>query len=240
MGARLIFNGDLADFITVKDPRYNKAKDKAVLAGIINEQIEFVVDFLTPYVDDIDLIGIGNHEDVLIKHYGIDALRFVLRDLNRIREERKLPPIHYGSYRGFMVYRFKAGKKISNLVIMRHHGGGGNAPVTGGAIDLYRLMTGFDADLYFVGHKHKATYREEPIVKIKGSGAIYQKMRKAIMTPGFQEPLNISDFDLVGGECSYEDKFYNTNPTGWGLVEIRPRWTTISMELDWTVTLMGG
>jgi predicted phosphodiesterase len=239
MKAKLIFNGDLADFITVRDPRYNKAKDRAIMVGIINEQIEWVVDFLTPYVEYIDLISMGNHEDVLLKHYGIDVVRFILRDLNRIRQDKGLDPIHYGSYRGFIQYHYiyKEGKRAKNFTIFRHHGNGGSAPVTAGAIDLYRLMHSFDADLYIVGHKHKSSYREDDFTQVTNSGKIYQKIRRGIMTPGFQEPLNVSNYDDVGGDCSFEDRFYSTNPTGWGHVVMEPRLLKEGIALDWTVTM---
>lgn len=232
---RIIFNGDIADFITLKDPRYNKAHDKTVAAAVINEQVEWVTEFLKPYADLIDLIGIGNHEDVLIKHYGIDPLRFIIKMLNAGGGN-----IQYGAYRGFITHRFKyaKGSRRKNLVIFRHHGSGGSAPVTGGAIDINRIMTGFDADIYFIGHKHKQTQRGVPVVCVNERGNIYQKLRHGIMTPGFQRPYSVDDFNKTGGNCSFEDRFYDTNPTGWGLLTVRPCNIKKDMALDWTVTMM--
>lgn len=240
---KILINGDLADFIIPQDKkRYNKAHDLAHTAGVLNEQVEFVVDFLMPYVHLIELIGIGNHEDVLIKYHAFDAIRFILRDLNRIRKEKKLDPIHYGSYRGFISYQFcySKGNRSKSFCIARHHGGGGNAPVTGGAIDINRFMSGFNADLYWIGHKHKDTMRGVPVVYVNEKGNVCQKMRRGIMTPGFQQPITIEDFNVSGGNCSFEDRFYDTNPIGWGLIEIKPINRDNNVEFDWTVTMIDG
>lgn len=236
--ATVLFNGDIADFITVRDPRYNKASDKAEMAAIINEQIESVVDFLTPYADIIELIGIGNHEDVLIKHYGIDPLRFIIRDLNRARKEKGLLPIHYGAYRGFICYRFKYanGNRGKTLRIFRHHGSGGSAPVTGGAIDINRVMSGFDADIYWLGHKHKETTRGVRVVGVNQQGNIVSSVRKGIMTPGFQSPYRVDDFNKSGGNYSFEDRFYDTSPTGWGYMTVRP-YNTGQRDMDLEIDL---
>lgn len=238
--ATVLFNGDLADFITVKDPRYNKATDRAEMAAIINEQIESVVDFLSPYADIIELMGIGNHEDVLIKHYGIDPLRFILRDLNRMRKDKGLPPIHYGAYRGFIMYRFKygSGNRSKSLRIFRHHGAGGSAPVTGGAIDLNRIMSGFDADVYWCGHKHQQTMRGVRYVSVNSAGAIVSSIKNAIMTPGFQAPYHEDDFNKTGGNSSFEDRFYNTNPTGWGWLVVKPYNLSSGNDMDLDIELM--
>jgi len=239
-GIRIHLNGDLADFITVKDPRYNKATDKARMAAVINEQVEWVSDFLTPYADLIDVVGIGNHEDVLIKHYGIDPIRFILRDLNRIRKEKDMVPIHYGSYRGYVLYRYKyaKGNKCKTLRMLRHHGGGGSAPVTGGAIDIARIMSGFDADIYHLGHKHKSTIRHEPIIRINSAGNIEQFTRCGVMTPGFQKPFNIDDFNADGGNCSFEDRFYSTNTNGWAILEVSLSIGKSDVDMDYTVTMV--
>ncbi len=233
---KVYINGDILDLIVAKDPRYNKAEDKARTAGIINDQIEWAVDFLSPYADIIELIGLGNHEGSVITYHSFDAIRAIIRDIDRIKTNGI---IHYGSYQGFITIRFKYanGKTAKPFQIIRHHGKGGSAPVTGGAIDLNRMFTNYRADLYWVAHKHKDTQRGEPLIECNRNGNVIVRNRRGIITPGFQSQIDLHDNNKNGGSYDFGDTFYGTNANGWAVLRIEPMVSGGELRLDWSVTM---
>ena len=108
---------------------------------------------MAPYVDYIDVIGLGNHEVSVLKYHHIDLVRFFWRSL--IGDDPALPPIQ--TRRVYRIYRYLFPGRIarisSTLIFSITTGQGGNAEVTGRIIDAKRRL--YTRDLIWLGHKHK-------------------------------------------------------------------------------------
>ena len=188
---RIIINGDLFDGILCKDfKRFSPDVLHHSLHGkkdILGLSVDLAFDILSPYVDLIDVIGVGNHEISIENHHNFDIIRELVSRLNLIRKEGQ---ILLGGVGGFISYRFKdntKGGRSFRYTIFRHHGGGGAAPVTKGMIDLARLNAWADADLIWIGHKHSKVSNE--ITRLRQNnkgGGITQIPVKFIVTPSYQ------------------------------------------------------
>lgn len=126
LGARFFINGDVFDGILPTDrKRYTRANDGFDEDAQVNARVDHAVKILKPYVNDIDFIGIGNHEASLVKYDGVDMVKFLVSELSRYRDS-SLPPIQRGSYQGFLRLWFRdndGGTK--QYVVYRDHGKGG-------------------------------------------------------------------------------------------------------------------
>lgn len=183
-GARILINGDVFGCILPSDlKRYTRGNDNSGTDGIINKALKDAEDLLAPYVDNIDVIGLGNHEVSVLKYHHIDLVRLLLAFLNR-RRDPALPPIKHGGYTGYIRYLFSGphSAHIQHFDIFYNHGQGGNAEVTDGIIDAKRRLY-TRADLIWLGHKHKRWAVEiDPEEGLSLNGHIYTRKRWAIMT----------------------------------------------------------
>jgi hypothetical protein len=189
LGARFLFNGDVFDAILPTDrKRYTRANDSSCEDAQINDRLENVFNLLSPYVDLIDFIGIGNHEASIVKYDHVDLVAFLTVKLNAIRD-KKLAPIQRGGYQGFLCLRFSENGKSNSrsYIVYREHGKGGAAPVTKGVINIQRLHTTYVADLYWLGHTHTDIVDKTPwTIYPDRNGNIIRKQKRSVITAGYQ------------------------------------------------------
>jgi len=143
--------GDLLDLMQGKyDPRSNKAdlNPKYNTARYIDEVINDVVEFLTPYKSILAFYSPGNHETSVEKRieYGI---------VDKICEKLDMSQ---GNYSGYIYCRFftyfEDSTKIP-LIIAFHHGYGGGGAVTRDSIQTARKAVYLpDANVVISGHTH--------------------------------------------------------------------------------------
>lgn len=162
--ARFLINGDVFDMILVQDrKRFRADCIHPRLAGksdLIDQAVNWGVEIFKPAADLIDMVGVGNHEEAIVKYHSKDVIKQFVAELKRHRR-RIDHTIHYGGYTGFVDYRFRWGTKYKGqtsadskrFVIYYHHGSGGGAPVTKGMIDFSRKGW-VDSDVIWHGHKH--------------------------------------------------------------------------------------
>lgn len=225
IGARFAFNGDIFDSILPTDrKRYTRGNDDFDDDAQINARLDFVVKLLKPYVNEIDFMGIGNHEASIVKYDHVDMVKMLCRELNLIRDP-KLPPIQRGGYQGFLRLHFrdKSGKSIRSFDIYREHGKGGSAPVTKGVINIQRLHTTFVADLYWLGHSHTSIIDQTPwTVYPNQSGTIVKRRKMTVITAGYQDSFiqrNLSENDSYRNAFP-EEKFLTPGGIGSALLHI--------------------
>lgn len=193
IGARISINGDIFDAIVPSDrKRHHPSVSRANpdRDDIFNQIVEGGVNRLAPVADLIDVISPGNHERSVLKHHHIDLTSMLVYGLNQVRD-KSLPKIHQGSYRGFQRYVFKwdAGNGSVTFTIFRHHGTGGSAPVTGGALDLDRIRKDFDADLYWIGHKHSGISRPFTRLSLGPRGRLKVRQQRGVMSAGYKQTI---------------------------------------------------
>ena len=143
--------GDLYDGINVKDKRYRKITDASISDAVIDEQVNKGIKILEPYKDRILGLGLGNHEDTMLK-YGTDMIDRTCESLG----------VKHLGYSGLLklILRTKTGRGRT-VVIRYHHGWGGSSRTLGGDITKYaRELIYWDADIYLFGHNHKKSTEE--------------------------------------------------------------------------------
>lgn len=176
--AIIIDNGDWFDVMGGKyDKRSTKSdiKPEFQFGNYFDLVIEDSVEFLKPYAKNIAVLGEGNHEQSVNTRHERNLTKSLIKELN----------LHGGNiihqqYSGFIKFQFKSKHKNStgsyqSLTMYRHHGMGGNAPVTMGVINTSRTQVQIDADIYVYGHIHQKwlVYRtkmgisQEGVLKVK-------------------------------------------------------------------------
>jgi hypothetical protein len=243
LNARISINGDIFDAIVPSDhKRYHPSVSSAApdRDDIFNQMINYAVEILRPYADLIDVISPGNHERAVLKHHHIDLISMLIYALNR-----ELPDgaqrIHQGAYRGFQQYIFRNennSKHTVQFVLFRHHGRGGSAPVTGGALDLDRIRKDFDADLYWIGHKHQSIGRRFTRVSVGPFGSLKVKEQRAVMSGGYKAGISTEDPGEHGDKADFGEEFYNTSQQGaqWLVIDVDASATLYNRGIRWSVS----
>jgi len=218
-GARFLFNGDIFDAILPTDrKRYSRADDTCSEDAQVNARVDMVYELLTPYVNDIDFIGLGNHEVSAVKYNSVDLIKLLVDRLNAVRDSG-LAPIQRGGYQGFLRFWFRAanGSHTHQFVLYREHGKGGASPVTHGVINFSRIFTTFLADCYWLGHVHASVVDTTGWTIAPDRAGTIRKTRKlAVITAGYNE--GFVQRNLPRG-CAYQSSFPEEKflvPTGLG------------------------
>lgn len=162
IGAKILINGDVFDAIMPGDRkryRANNLHPRMFQAGddMIGESIRWAIEILQPYKDDIIMIGDGNHDDAVARYHHIEPVKHLVIALNGTGE----PTVKYGGYHGFIHVKMPVSESTgrarwANYVIHYHHGAGGGAPVTKGAITFSRAAMWLEGvDAIWRGHTHQ-------------------------------------------------------------------------------------
>jgi UDP-2,3-diacylglucosamine pyrophosphatase LpxH len=195
--ALIAINGDVFDAILPGDRkryRANNLHPRMFTAGddMIGESIRWAYEILAPYADRILMIGDGNHDDSVARFHHIEPVKHLCILL--AKESGK--SINYGGYHGFIHLRMDVnglGKKFGHYVIHYHHGAGGGAPVTKGAITFSRAQMWLEGvDAIWRGHTHnKQAGRDSKIVyntgKYKPENRVCQKDVLTVRTGAYMD-----------------------------------------------------
>jgi hypothetical protein len=159
-----LFGGDTFDSIVVTDPRYRKSGDASLSEAIIDENIDEMVDVLSPYSDRIIGMMHGNHEDQIVKRNGTDPIG---------RLCRRIGCIDMG-YSGLLRLRFsEKGARGRTVIIRYHHGWGGGSRTQGADLTKYsKDTTHWQADLFLYGHVHRKQTDKIPRMGLSGDKLI--------------------------------------------------------------------
>lgn len=202
--ARINIHGDVFGCILPSDiKRYTRGNDGGDTDCKINEALKKAEDLFTPYANNIDVMGLGNHETSVLKYHHIDVIGLLIGFLNRKRDS-KLPPIRHGGYSGYIRYVFEGPSRscVQKYDIFYNHGQGGSAEVTDGIIGAKRRLY-TNADLIVLGHNHKRWAIEiDPFEGISDTGRLYTKKRHAIMTGCYSK---------ISGETNATEDGYRLN-----------------------------
>jgi hypothetical protein len=222
LGARMLFNGDLASLILPSDAkRFTSGKHSRQYDAIIDLTARDIAEELKEDADLIDVIGEGNHETAVLKYHHADLILQVIGKLSQYRS-KSLPPIHHGGYKGFTRYLFHHGDncRVRSYVVYRFHGTGGGAPVTKGMIDINRIRATYRADLYWIGHKH-TSIDDTGLVEIgmNAAGDICSRRLKAVVTAGYKLPFQQRDYS-DGYILDYSDQQLTAQASGHAIVQL--------------------
>lgn len=225
LGGRISINGDIGSYIFPTDhKRYSRAGNQSNEDAQVNSVADYIVDRLSAWADNIDLLAYGNHEVTVVKYNNSDILQLIVSGLNRKRS-KNLPPIKRSGYVGFINLVFSRGDNegVKRYVIWRDHGKGGNSPVTVGTIPLNRMYTTYDADCYWIGHSHNGLVdTSHHSIGVSSQGNIYDKGKIGIITPGYDKNFSVKKYtDNTLYRLNFaEEKFISPTSLGYGLLTI--------------------
>ena len=154
--AIILINGDWFDLMQGRyDPRSGKydIRPEYKHANYIDCVIEDSYEFLKDYVDNIVIIGQGNHETNILKRLETNPTERLVQLLN-FKTKRK---IFMGGYEGWLKMNFEHVNKCNRFSrnLFYHHGTGGNAPRSKGVLSVdIDQMQHPDADIVIKGHDH--------------------------------------------------------------------------------------
>lgn len=228
-GDKIVLWGDIDDWIVPSDAkRYTNGKYNTNVDAIVNYKVDRLAEFYKPFADDIVVMKLGNHETEFIKRHHVDPMQMLVRDLNRERNS-ELAPIFYGGYTMWWLLKFKnvtedgtrAGSKSVSLWL--HHGAGGSAAVTKGAIDRARIYDNITADVYVIGHKHTSMHIQTKHEFLDSYGNVKRQDRDFLIVPGYsgweQKAPDDSGYTLNWSS----EKFYGLEATGCARMRFVPR-----------------
>lgn len=158
-GDRILLGGDLGDLILPGDKRYTPDVLHPRLRGrsdIQNALTDWLEEDLSPYADNIDGIGIGNHEAAALRKTYYDLVTEIVSRLNK-RRRPTLPPIAQLGYTSYIQYRLvktPKGAPVARYNIWYHHGSGKSGKTAPALGRLIEQTAAFAADLYWSGHSH--------------------------------------------------------------------------------------
>ncbi len=184
-GAYIIENGDGFCAMQGKyDPRSSKEalRPEHCRDDYLDALVETRAEFLEPYAKNLILLGDGNHETNIKKRHGVDLNQQLASRLRQFGS-----PVACQGYTGWVRFLLDRAGQRKRLVMFRHHGAGGNSPVTRGVLDVNRLRSYVDADMYWVGHKHKEWALWDEKLSLSEAGRIHKDPYCVFMTPGFKD-----------------------------------------------------
>lgn len=219
----LIGNGDIFDMILATDPRYKKGVENGETEAIVDEQIKGGYELLKPYADRIVSIGIGNHEETIVKHNGTNPIRRLCEKLST--------PEHTVQYLGMKwmirLNLAEKGGRGRSIVVYGHHGYGGGVRTEGGSLTKFSKDLMYEeADIYLFGHVHEKLYKNIPR-GYHGGTKYLSKDRLLIIGGCFKK--NLTDDDTTTWE---ESKGFPIRSIGGVQVHITPtrEWVTMRAE----------
>lgn len=222
LDAKIFINGDWGEFIMSGDmKRYHPSSDAYGTDNNANMTINQAFDFLSDYVQNIAMIGTGNHEVSVSKFHHFDPTQQLIYSLNL---KHKTQIVH-GQYSGYIILHYHKGvhNSVRRYKIYYNHGQGSTAEISKGTIDLSRHMSNKISDLCWLGHKHtKVLLPSEYILDVNQNGEIIQRERAGLITGAY---LNIShQYDAMkkGYRISYgEEKMRGLQSTGGAMLKVK-------------------
>jgi len=220
--SRIYIGGDLADLIMPTDTkRYSKERDDIARDAGLNEVTNRCYELLLPYVNSIDWIGFGNHEDSTLKYNNYDLTLGVITLLNQKRDPA-LRSIHHGGYKSYIRWKFSRNLNAhtTTLDILHFHGKGSSSPVTKGMIDINRLKTAYIADVYWIGHKHTGIGDIDEMTYLNQGAHIADKQVLAFYTAGYQGNFLEEDYS-EGYKRNFEDRQLGGTTKGFVVLKVK-------------------
>jgi UDP-2,3-diacylglucosamine pyrophosphatase LpxH len=241
-GDSIVIMGDVFDAILFQDKKRSNASHMMDTDSKLNRITMKAVNRLKPWVNNIDLMLVGNHETAVMKYHSYDPVGMLLGILNSHKTDGAFASklIHHGGYTTFLGLQFVQTAETGNRIgsysqkIYLHHGAGGGAPVTKGMIDAARIKVGNVFDVGVIGHKHTHIYDGDRYRYMDDYGNIRYVDRDFFVVGGYnakdleQDPdelIEDEDGDMVprGYSLDYPDTFYNHANMGSVRVLFEPK-----------------
>jgi len=168
--------GDKAEFITPSDPRWDIGgiEDWVKQDNIAECETEHWCDTHMPIQKQCIGLLEGNHEDAIRIHNHVDVQSNICKRFG----------VDSLGYSCFVRFTFKRKKSREAHTIIGYFTHGSGWAITKGAKlnKLQRIMEGFDADIYGVGHMHDIITDSKPYLTLDANNRIRQKEKVGAVT----------------------------------------------------------
>jgi len=209
----LIFHaGDTFDAMQGKfDPKrsLSDVRPEDACKDYYNKIVDHAVEDYADFADHFVLFGKGNHETAVLDKTSQCLISSLVKDLNKhVTDPNHC--IYTGGYGGWIRLMFTANKtNRSSMRVKYHHGSGGPAPVTRGAIQTNRQAVFLpDADVVWNGHNHQGYIMPIARERLTTNGKVKRDLCWFIRTPGYQDAYD------DGYEGYVVEKNAGTTPNG--------------------------
>lgn len=188
VNAPVVFNGDLFDAMQGPgDPRGAKSATTAEFNR--DDYFDALVDdaeqLLAPYVDQLVVLGQGNHETSVVKHHGTSLVK---RLAHRLRKHTGGDAPYVGQYAGWVIFQFVVRSTVSQTIRLKFHHGGIGGEVTKGVIGANRRAVYLpDANIVATGHIHEGWYFPISRERIGQRGLPFIDTQHHIQLPTYKE-----------------------------------------------------
>lgn len=157
-----ILMGDLAEFISAKDPRWDGGMIAPWMgqntSRVINMQLGRIFELFEPISGKTIGAIKGNHEATMEKHGSVDVHDMICRHL----------AIKNLSYSAFIRLRFKYKTSLHSVTIYAHHGHGGGRKAGAKINRIHDMGADYEADIYLMGHTHERGWApQKPMLRMK-------------------------------------------------------------------------
>ena len=179
--------GDSIDAINMRDPRFDPRMlpewiDLADLIDIPKAQTERYKHYFGKLGGNCLARLYGNHEATLQSHTERDIYA-ALNGTMELKPERAL------GYSGFIRLRFRrnSGGKVGDTwtqVIYVSHGATGGKLTGAKALNLERLVLGWNADIYAVGHSHTKLVLQKRVAGLSSKKAVIENKQQIMVNVG--------------------------------------------------------
>lgn len=176
------------DFFCAMQGKYDPRKSKTDLrpehakSNYLDALVETAEEALAPYANNIVLITDGNHETSIRRIHETDLLD---RLCGRLRSRGGIT--RHGGYQGWVKWGHTYYRKKASFDLFYHHGSGGGAPVTKGAIDFNRLSEQVVADVFVSGHIHRLNHNTQMVMKLTNKGNQVETQRDYVRTSTYKQ-----------------------------------------------------
>jgi hypothetical protein len=169
------------------DPRrsMDDVRPEDVGADYLDRIVIHAAEFYGPYAEHFLVIGQGNHETAVLNHNGTSLTSNLVHRLNSDYGGS----IHIGKYGGWVRFAFRINKtKHYSSRLRYHHGYGGGAPVTRGAIQTNRqAVYQPDANIILNGHDHNGWIIPIARARLSDGDIPYKDILYFLRTPGYKD-----------------------------------------------------
>ena len=186
-GLNILINGDL---FCAMQGRYDGRRMKSDIrpehntSTYLDDLVGTAVEWFAPYMDNIALVGYGNHETSILKNCETDILARFVRGMNDQGGN-----IVLGGYGGWVVWSFRMPSGNAVSYRMKYfHGSGGGGVVTRGVISAQRMLAQVHGQsCAWQGHVHESWSMVNVVESLNNNHTPILREVLQIRTPCYKE-----------------------------------------------------
>lgn len=211
--------GDVADSVIISDKkRYLKSSDATTGDDIIDQQENKIFNILESYKNNIIGLGLGNHEQSLVKHSSTNIIK---------RLCTRLDTKYLGYSFIIRLILHENNSRVRSVYVRGIHGWGASSRNQGGDLNKYmRDLNFYSCDVALYGHCHKLQADRIPRLSMSGNKLI-SRDRHLVLCGSFLKTLsddeNPSYAELAG---------YPPIPIGAPTISLKPDNTWVKIKVD--------